>query len=80
MFSSDHLQDTEDLAVIFYPDHMVYGDSYCTDCVLTFTSSCIKIEGSGSTLDGDDKILKLRWDVQDLVHIKSHWYELVSPQ
>lgn len=59
---------------------MVYGDSYCTDCDLTFTSSCIKIEGSGSTLDGDDKILKLQWDVQDLVHIKSHWYELVSPQ
>ncbi|CAI9291717.1 unnamed protein product [Lactuca saligna] len=80
---SDHCtheleMDTEDLTVIFYPDHMVYGDSYCTDCVLTFTSSCIKIEGSGSTLDGDDKIFKLQWDVQDLVHIKSHWYELVE--
>ncbi|KAL7608440.1 hypothetical protein Lser_V15G12885 [Lactuca serriola] len=76
---TDELEmDTKDLAVIFYPDHMVYGDSYCTDCVLTFTSSCIKIEGSGSTLDGDDKILKLQWDVQDLVHIKSRWYELMA--
>ncbi|CAI9270170.1 unnamed protein product [Lactuca saligna] len=76
---TDELEmDTEDLAVLFYPDHMVYGDSYCTNCVLTFTSTCIKIEGSGSTLDGDDKILKLQWDVQDLVHIKSHWYELVE--
>nr|KAJ0212017.1 hypothetical protein LSAT_V11C400227230 [Lactuca sativa] len=76
---TDELEmDTEDLAVIFYPDHMVYGDSYCTDCVLTFTSSCIKIEGPGSILDGDDNILKLQWDVQDLVHIKSHWYELMA--
>nr|KAJ0215273.1 hypothetical protein LSAT_V11C300137050 [Lactuca sativa] len=44
------MMDTEDLAVIFYHDHMVYDDSYCTDCVLTFTSSCIKIEGSGAEL------------------------------
>ncbi|KAI3504952.1 hypothetical protein L1887_26770 [Cichorium endivia] len=74
---TDGLQmDTEDLTVIFYPDHMVYRDSYCTDCVVTFTSSCIKIEGS--SLDGDDKIFKFQWGVQDLVHIKSHWYELVE--
>ncbi|XP_024976442.1 probable ubiquitin-like-specific protease 2B isoform X1 [Cynara cardunculus var. scolymus] len=80
--SSDHCTgelevDNEDLiTVVLYPDHMVYCDSYCTDCVLTFTSSCIKIEGL--TLDGDDKTFKSQWEVQDILHIKSHWYELVQ--
>ncbi|KAL4566075.1 hypothetical protein LXL04_030185 [Taraxacum kok-saghyz] len=84
--SSDHCtgdlemdqMDTEDLTVVFYPDYIVYRDSYCTDCVLTFTSSYIKIEGSGSTPDGDEKIINLQWGVEDLLHIKSHWYELVQ--
>lgn len=80
--SSDHCNgelemDNEDLTtVVLYPDHMVYCDSYCTDCLLTFTSSCIKIEGS--TLDGDDETFKSQWEVQDILHIKSHWYELVK--
>lgn len=54
---------------------MVYRDSYCTDCVLTFTSSCITIEGS--TYD-DDKNLKFQWGIQDISHIKSHWCGPVS--
>ncbi|KAI3672602.1 hypothetical protein L6452_38697 [Arctium lappa] len=80
--SSDHCygelqMDNEDfLTVVLYPDHMVYCDSYCTDCVLTFTSSCIKIEGS--TLDEDDKTFISQWEVQDILHIKSHWYELIE--
>ncbi|KAL8243146.1 hypothetical protein R6Q59_009404 [Mikania micrantha] len=69
--------DNEDLtAVVFYPDHMVYRNSYCTDCVLTFTSSCIKIEGS--TLDDDDNTLRFQWGIQDILGIKSQLYELVG--
>ncbi|KAK9050120.1 hypothetical protein SSX86_030911 [Deinandra increscens subsp. villosa] len=80
--SSDHCTnnletDNEDLTtVIFYPDHMVYRDSYCTDCVLTFTSSAIKIEGS--TLDDGDNTLTFQWGVQDILSIKSQLYELVG--
>nr|XP_043640297.1 probable ubiquitin-like-specific protease 2B isoform X2 [Erigeron canadensis] len=69
--------DNEDLApVVFYPDHMVYHHSYSTDCVLTFTSNCIEIEGS--TLDGDGKTFKLQWGVQDIHQIRSHYYEMVN--
>ncbi|KAI3685957.1 hypothetical protein L1987_79626 [Smallanthus sonchifolius] len=80
--SSDHCTaelevDNEDLTtVVFYPDHMVYRDSYCTDCVLTFTSSCIKIEGS--TLDDDDSTSRFQWGVQDILSIRSQLYELVG--
>ncbi|KAJ0586246.1 putative Ulp1 peptidase [Helianthus annuus] len=80
--SSDHCtgeleMDNEDIpAVVFYPEHMVYRDSCCTNCVLTFTSSCLKIEGS--TLDNDDSTLRFQWGVQDILSIKSQLYELVG--
>ncbi|XP_076899565.1 putative ubiquitin-like-specific protease 2B [Bidens hawaiensis] len=68
--------ENEDLAVVFYPDHMVYRGSYCTDCVLTFTSSCIKIEGSA--FSDDDITLRLQWGVQDILSFKSQMYELAG--
>ncbi|KAJ0790751.1 putative Ulp1 peptidase [Helianthus annuus] len=80
--SSDHCtgeleMDNQDIpAVVFYPEHMVYRDSCCTNCVLTFTSSCLKIEGS--TLDNDDSTLRFQWGVQDILSIKSQLYELVG--
>ncbi|KAI7731996.1 hypothetical protein M8C21_030184 [Ambrosia artemisiifolia] len=87
--SSDHctgelemvrtLMENEDVTtVVFYPDHMVYHDTYCTDCVLTFTSSCIKIEGSTLDDDDDDNTLSLQWGVQDILSIKSQLYGLVG--
>lgn len=33
----------------------------------------------GSTADGDDQTFKCRWEIEDIVHIRSHWYDLVSP-
>ncbi|KAK1406711.1 hypothetical protein QVD17_38319 [Tagetes erecta] len=70
--------DNEGLtSVVFYPDHMLYRDSYCTDCVLTFTSSCITIEGSIFN-DDDHNTLRFQWGVQDILSIKSQLYEQVG--
>ncbi|PWA91648.1 ulp1 protease family, C-terminal catalytic domain-containing protein [Artemisia annua] len=77
--SSDHctsefeMDDEEVTTVVFSPDHMAYQDRYCIDCVLTFTSSCIKIEGS--FLDNDEEPFRLQWGIEDILYIKSHWYQ-----
>nr|GEV73664.1 probable ubiquitin-like-specific protease 2B isoform X3 [Tanacetum cinerariifolium] len=65
--------DEEVTTVVFSPDHMEYQDKYCADCVLTFTSSCIKIEGS--FLDDDEEPFILQWGIEDVLYIKSHWYQ-----
>ncbi|GJW85599.1 probable ubiquitin-like-specific protease 2B isoform X3, partial [Tanacetum coccineum] len=69
--SSDHCtseletDDEEVTTVVFSPDHMAYQDKYCADCVLTFTSSCIKIEGS--FLDDDEEPFRLHWGIEDIL-------------
>ncbi|GKD86439.1 probable ubiquitin-like-specific protease 2B isoform X3, partial [Tanacetum coccineum] len=62
--------------VVLSPDHMAYQDRYCIDCVLTFTSSCIKIKGS--FLDDDEEPFRLQWGIKDILYIKSHWYQLAG--
>ncbi|GJY79317.1 hypothetical protein Tco_0485118 [Tanacetum coccineum] len=57
--------DEEVTTVVFSPDHMAYQDKYCADCVLTFTSSCIKIEGS--FLDDDEEPFRLHWGIEDIL-------------
>ncbi|GKC18112.1 retrovirus-related pol polyprotein from transposon TNT 1-94, partial [Tanacetum coccineum] len=65
--------DEEVTTVVFSPDHMAYQDKYCADCVLTFTSSCIQIEGSFLD-DDDEEPFRLQWGIEDILCIKSHWY------
>lgn len=73
----EYEMDTEDVtAVVFYPDYMVYSDSYYTDSVISFTSSSIKMEGS--TSDGDDRMFKCKWGIEDILHIRSYWHEQVE--
>ncbi|GKE04638.1 hypothetical protein Tco_1396656, partial [Tanacetum coccineum] len=52
--------DEEVTTVVFSPDHMAYQHKYCADCVLTFTSSCIQIEGSFLD-DDDEEPFRLEW-------------------
>lgn len=69
--------DNEDImTAVFYPDYVVYRDSYYTDSMISFTSSFIEMEGS--TADGDDKTFKCKWGIEDILHIRSHWYERVE--
>nr|XP_043617521.1 probable ubiquitin-like-specific protease 2B isoform X2 [Erigeron canadensis] len=76
--SSDHCIDewepeSEDMAtVVFYPDYLTYGTSYYTDSMISFTSDSIEMEGS--TGDGDDDTVKCKWSINDILHIRSHWY------
>ncbi|GJY09926.1 hypothetical protein Tco_0378111 [Tanacetum coccineum] len=63
--------DEEVTTVVFSPDHMAYQDKYCADCVLTFTSSCIQIEGSFLD-DDDEEPFRLEWGIEDILCIKSH--------
>ncbi|KAI3758344.1 hypothetical protein L6452_05904 [Arctium lappa] len=69
--------DNEDMiAAVFYPDYVVYRDSYYTDSVISFTSTFIEMEGSPA--DGDDETFKCKWGIEDILHIRSHWYERVE--
>ncbi|GJR84003.1 hypothetical protein Tco_0154788 [Tanacetum coccineum] len=74
--TAKHDDDEEVTTVVLSLDHMAYQDRYCTDCVLTFTSSCIKIEGS--FLDDDEEPFRLQWGIKDILYIKFHWYQLVN--
>ncbi|CAI9259946.1 unnamed protein product [Lactuca saligna] len=68
---------SEDIgAVVFYPDYMVYSDSYYTDSVISFNSNSIKMEAS--TTDEDDKTFKFKWGIEDILQIRSYWHEQVE--
>ncbi|XP_042754287.1 probable ubiquitin-like-specific protease 2B isoform X2 [Lactuca sativa] len=69
--------NSEDIgAVVFYPDYMVYRDSYYTDSVISFNSNSIKMKAS--TTDGDDKTFKFKWGIEDILQIRSYWHEQVE--
>ncbi|KAJ9546216.1 hypothetical protein OSB04_025923 [Centaurea solstitialis] len=69
--------DNEDIiTTVFHPDYVVYGGSYYTDSMISFTSSFIEMEGSPA--DGDNETFKCKWGIEDVLHIRSHWYERVE--
>ncbi|XP_022012411.1 probable ubiquitin-like-specific protease 2B isoform X1 [Helianthus annuus] len=73
----DWEMDSEDTTtVVLYPDHVIYRGSYYTDCSISFTSGFVELEGS--EVDGDERTLKCKWGIEDLLHITSHWYERVE--
>ncbi|XP_071710118.1 probable ubiquitin-like-specific protease 2B isoform X2 [Rutidosis leptorrhynchoides] len=66
--------DNEDTAkVVFYPEYVVYRNSYYTDPVISFTRDFIEMEAS--TEDGDDQTFKCKWGIEDIVHIRSRWHD-----
>ena len=64
------------MAVVLYPDCVVYGDRYCTGPRLTFSNSCIKI--TGSTAYENQEAFDFEWGINDLVKIECQWFQRVS--
>ncbi|KAI8548395.1 hypothetical protein RHMOL_Rhmol07G0270800 [Rhododendron molle] len=61
-----------DVAVLC-PDYVLYRGRYCTESVLTFTSSCVELKGS--TSDGNEGTFSFQWGIDDIVNIDSQWSE-----
>ncbi|XP_059653242.1 probable ubiquitin-like-specific protease 2B isoform X2 [Cornus florida] len=57
--------------VLVSPDHILYGDLNCTECLLSFSCCGIKLEGS--TLCGIKEHFSFEWAIDDLIKIESHW-------
>lgn len=63
--------DDINMEVVVYPDYFVYRDEYCTEAVVAFSSSCIKIKGStGYEKKGS---FNFQWGLDDIIDIKSQW-------
>lgn len=69
------LQNIKNKEVVVCPDYIIYGDTYCAESRLTFSCSCIKLEGS--TINGSKQAFSFEWAVEDIVNIKSDWYAKV---
>ncbi|KAL8126470.1 hypothetical protein AgCh_013671 [Apium graveolens] len=72
---SDHSFDdwktvSRDTIVECLPDYIVYRDKYSTDSVVTFSSSCIKIEGYWQA-----EMFEFQWGVDHIMNIECHWCE-----
>lgn len=59
------------MTVTVLPDFILYGDMYCTASRLTFSRSCIKLEGS--IVNGTSETFSFQWAAGDIVTIESHW-------
>ena len=66
-------QDGGDAVVECLPDYIVYRDKYSTDSVVTFSSSCIKIEGYWKA-----ETFEFQWGVDHIMNIECQWCERVS--
>ncbi|RVW65603.1 putative ubiquitin-like-specific protease 2B [Vitis vinifera] len=70
-FGNWDMQDDINMEVVVYPDYFVYRDEYCTEAVVAFSSSCIKIKGStGYEKKGS---FNFQWGLDDIIDIKSQW-------
>ncbi|KAG5541882.1 hypothetical protein RHGRI_021650 [Rhododendron griersonianum] len=75
--SSGHCLGTWEMGnrnvAVLCPDYVVYRGRYCTESVLTFTSSCVELKGS--TSDGNEGTFSFQWGIDDIVNIDSRWSE-----
>ncbi|WOG91556.1 hypothetical protein DCAR_0310805 [Daucus carota subsp. sativus] len=65
-----HYGDGGDAVVECLPDYIVYRDKYSTDSVVTFSSSCIKIEGYWKA-----ETFEFQWGVDHIMNIECQWCE-----
>ncbi|KAM7479032.1 hypothetical protein LguiA_027245 [Lonicera macranthoides] len=59
--------------VVLFPNYIIYGDIYSSESRLTFSRSCIKLDGS--TLYGAKAPFSLLWAVTDILNIDAQWCE-----
>lgn len=70
------MQDILNNKVIVFPDFILYEDIYSTESRLTFSRSCIRVEGS--TVNGAKQTFNVEWAVSDIISIESEWWGRVS--
>lgn len=61
---------SRDSVVECLPDYIVYRDKYSTDSMVTFSSSCIKIEGYWQS-----ETFEFQWEVDHIMNIECQWCE-----
>ncbi|KAK9097163.1 hypothetical protein Sjap_022660 [Stephania japonica] len=64
------------MAVDVVPDYLIYGDRYCTESLLTFSCSGIKLEGRNAC--GSKELLCFEWEITEIDEIKSQWFARVE--
>ncbi|XP_050210330.1 probable ubiquitin-like-specific protease 2A isoform X2 [Mercurialis annua] len=74
--SVGHKIDSSNNTVAVYPDFIQYGDIYCTEPCLTFSTSCISVESS--TVNGSKGKINAEWALGDIVSIESEWWGKVD--
>ncbi|KAL5705402.1 Ulp1 peptidase [Ranunculus cassubicifolius] len=61
-----------DVGVDVSPDYLIYKDMYCTDSLLCFLSSCMKLEGVNTY--GNKENFSFEWGLTDVIRIESQWF------
>ena len=64
------------MAVVFYPDYVMYGDRYCAGPRVTFSNCSIRI--TGPTAYENQEAFDFEWEIKDLVKIECQWFQRVS--
>ncbi|KAI3913323.1 hypothetical protein MKX01_011809, partial [Papaver californicum] len=68
---SDGLQLEPVDVVVVSPDYITFGDKYCTESSLIFSSSGVTLEGTNTLGDKE-------WSINDVTHIESKWCSMVD--
>ena len=74
-FLLSHWQGNSNKEIPVCPDYIEYDDKHCTECVLIFSSSCIRMKGST-----DQGTLSFQRGLDDIVDIESLWFGRVNSQ
>ncbi|OVA10483.1 Peptidase C48 [Macleaya cordata] len=74
-YSSDCEMEDIDLAVVA-PDYLIYGERYCTESLLTFSCSCIKLEGTNAY--GNKESFSSEWAIVEVTSIETQWFSRVE--
>ncbi|VVB10515.1 unnamed protein product [Arabis nemorensis] len=69
--SVPHEVDSENPKVLINPDVIVYGDIYCTNSKLTFSSNCMNVESS--SVNATKGTFSCQWKIEDIIRIESQW-------
>ncbi|KAI4337600.1 hypothetical protein L6164_015995 [Bauhinia variegata] len=69
----DSEKDDTNTEIALYPDYVIYQNHYYMGPQLTFSHSCIKINGSTASLK--QGTFNLEWAVDDLIDIKSQLFQ-----
>lgn len=76
LFICVDLQDYTNMKVDVFPDFILCAGTYCTESRISFSGSCVRVEGS--TINGVKGTFNAEWIVDDILKIESEWCGRVS--